>query len=257
MRFQFKTTFIGLLLLMCNFLFRLKFERIKDTECLLKGICLYRKPSDGINYKWGGRQIRHRRSLEREPSNGIYSGYPLIHQSNSIEFNPNVADEEFNVIDERVLSDDRQLVQRTFITSKHDTLFDSLTPKLTIYNITSVIIFPHVYLCKDITEILIKYTGNQDDIVTDPQALIHLFENNIVLNKHPDMLLVDMGMNLDFIKNVRDLEKKHEKKEAFILGIYDKHIRNPLGIADEYNLTDFVLRSELKNAFENIIKGLI
>ncbi|OMJ85851.1 hypothetical protein SteCoe_12765 [Stentor coeruleus] len=115
----------------------LNFENTKDTENPLRGICLFKKKSDGISYLWG----KQEKLYENEPVSFIVSGIPQFHHgdpnrfltlqrcsdisglhSDSSEENYLMTEES---MDEKATLEDRSLIQRCFISPKHERYFKS------------------------------------------------------------------------------------------------------------------------------------
>ncbi|OMJ79807.1 hypothetical protein SteCoe_20112 [Stentor coeruleus] len=117
----------------------LNFENTKDTENPLRGICLFKKKSDGISYIWG----KQEKLYENEPVSFVVPGFPLLHlgdanrflvlqkysdisilHSDSSEENCLMTEES---MDEKASFENRSLIQRCFSTPKHDRIFKSAT----------------------------------------------------------------------------------------------------------------------------------
>lgn len=236
----------------------MKFESTKDTENPLKGMCLYNKPSDGISFRWGSRGKIMKISSKAEISNALTE--KSIRQSESSDGLLLIPLESPDNIDEKTSPDSRNLIQRKFTTSKHKKFFESVCDKRkssqSLSKFSCVLIYPHIFLCKDISDIINDLTKILPKIIKDEQSLLPLLESYIILGIYPKLFVIDMGMDLGYISKIRKFEADKSLKRSFILGIYDKHIRNPLGLADEYSLDDFASKVEIRAALENLIKTI-
>jgi hypothetical protein len=89
----------------------------------LRGLCLFKNRSDGVSYRWG-----HKEKL-LEPQSAILV---LRHSdmsggaSGSLDLALAIPEESPESLEEQAFIN-RNLIQRSFVTSQHSMLFDSMT----------------------------------------------------------------------------------------------------------------------------------
>lgn len=145
------------------------------------------------------------------------------------------------------------------MTPLHERLFDSsfshqANPHSLTFN--SVLVFPHVFLCKEIVKVIKDHTGVEPIVVNDYEGLAVVIETLFYQKKTMNLVVLDMAMNLNYIKDLKNFEVSHSLNSTFLLGVYDKYIKSPSEISAKYKLDHIVSKSECEKALESIIKSL-
>jgi hypothetical protein len=103
----------------------LRFESTKEDENPLRGVCLYKKASDGISFRWGKREKTSENSSHSLliKFSEVFYGAP----TESIKYNFMIPEESPESFEELASTESRSLIQRDFVVSHHNFSSPSLS----------------------------------------------------------------------------------------------------------------------------------